>query len=103
MEIRKRPDGSQTVLTTVFRQELNGRFELWKRTTAEVRRTTEGSRSTTVVEIPDLKGGRTSTGAPMRVSANSTERTKRLGLVSETTTEFEADGTGRASGQQNAR
>ncbi len=56
IEGHKNRDGSETIVTTAHRQDLNGRVELYERRTANTVKSASGEGTSTVVERPGLSG-----------------------------------------------
>jgi hypothetical protein len=118
---RTNRDGSETVTTTTSQQDLNGRFGLLERATSQVTKSGGGRSEAKVVERRNLSGSmevvekvntveargvaqeqqrvvtyrKGINGAFYEAARQVRERVKQPGLVTETTTEFEAGVTGR--------
>lgn len=89
IEERKNPDGSISSLTTVYRGDLNGRFQIAERVKSEGQRSGNTTTTQTVVERPNLNGS-------MDVSERQTlVSTEENGKAQSNFTVYRKDSTGR--------
>jgi hypothetical protein len=71
IEERRNPDGSLSVVSTIYRGDLNGRMQLAERSTTESRKTGNTTNANTTIERPTLNGSMETVEKKVLVSTES--------------------------------